>query len=128
MLTDTTIQKIIHLFNSEYTVESRIFSQQQVADDIDAYCISTNYGFFVLFQADFLSQTETSPQQLLFHLCLRKLNVLPLELVKTTRDGADKVFLTEPKNDAAMNNFALVCAALKGDEAFYKKWFDSRKD
>ena len=128
MLTDTAIQEIIRLFNSEYVVESRIFSQQQVADDINAYCISTNYGFLVLFQADFLSQKDASPQQLLFHLCLRKLNVLPLELVKTTRDGTNKIFLTELKNDAAMNNFALVCVALKGDIAFYKKWFDSRKN
>ncbi|MBI5151628.1 MAG: hypothetical protein HZA34_03580 [Candidatus Pacebacteria bacterium] len=121
------IQKIISHFLSVGTLKREIFRVQNVDADCNAHLISTDYGFFVVFQADFICSKDENPENILFAWCKQKLNVIPERVINDLQTGQTVLELPQYSNTWDMKYFCMVNVALRGDEDYYKKWFSFRE-
>ncbi|MBP7700494.1 hypothetical protein KA111_00350 [Candidatus Woesebacteria bacterium] len=121
------LQEIIAHFTFVGTIDRKIFTKQNITEDINAYCISTEHGYFVLFQADYISSDKDGIEKVVFHICKRNLNVIPRLMIPLIKGGEYQLITEiEGSKKKYLNKFVTVSVALNGDARFYKRWFKSR--
>lgn len=116
-----SIQSIVARFTYVGNIYERIFTKKNVINDMNTYCFSTENGYFVLFQADYISGDNKGIEEVIFHTYTRNLHVIPQLMIKPL-NGSDYQITLDMENTEKkyLNKFAVVSVALKGNTTFLR--------